>query len=90
MKKMMRRMRNMRMRMLALIMIMRMMMMMMMMMTTGAELQMTMVVIGGTHASAALVREAVPAGARTRGVAARGLNDPWRRTAASPSSLAAA
>ena len=86
MKKMMRRMRNMRMRMLALIMIMR----MMMMMTTGAELQMTMVVIGGTHASAALVREAVPAGARTRGVAARGLNDPWRRTAASPSSLAAA
>ena len=82
---MMRRMRNMRMRMLALIMIMR-----MMMMTTGAELQMTMVVIGGTHASAALVREAVPAGARTRGVAARGLNDPWRRTAASPSSLAAA
>ena len=83
---MMRRMRNMRMRMLALIMIMR----MMMMMTTGAELQMTMVVIGGTHASAALVREAVPAGARTRGVAARGLNDPWRRTAASPSSLAAA
>ena len=87
MKKMMRRMRNMRMRMLALIMIMR---MMMMMMTTGAELQMTMVVIGGTHASAALVREAVPAGARTRGVAARGLNDPWRRTAASPSSLAAA